>query len=55
VGGTPANDPDRADIRARLIEVTPGKEVVLEMTIGGSAKDPKVLSSFRSEYVPPRR
>ena len=40
------------DIRARLIEVTPDKEVVLDLRIGGEPGDPKALSVFRSEHVP---
>jgi len=51
-GGVPANEPDGADIRARLVEVTPQGEVVLDLRIGGEADDPKALSVFRSEFVP---
>jgi hypothetical protein len=53
-GGVPANEPDGADIRARLVEVTPQGEVVLDLRIGGEADDPKALSVFRSELVPHR-
>jgi hypothetical protein len=43
---------DTLDIRAQLIEVTPDKQVVLDVRIGGEAGDPKALSVFRSEFVP---
>src|SRR6185295_3745251 len=52
VGGKPANEPDGADIRARLIEVTPDNEVVFDLAIGGEPDDPKALSVFRSEFMP---
>ena len=63
ISGNPASGPDRfepgeaehrnaLDIRAQLIEVTPDKEVVLDLRIGGEAGDPKALSVFRSEFVP---
>jgi hypothetical protein len=52
VDGKPANEPNGADIRARLIEVTPEKEIVLDVLIGGGPDDPKALSIFRSEWVP---
>ena len=52
VGGKPAAEPDGADIRARLIEVTPDREVVLDLRIGGEPGDPGALSVFRSELVP---
>jgi arylsulfate sulfotransferase len=63
IGGKPASGPDRfepgeadqrdkLDICARLIEVTPEKEVVLDLQIGGGTNDPKALSVFRSEHVP---
>ena len=59
INGKPASGPDRfdpgeADLRdkidicARLIEVTPDNEIVLDLTVGGGADDPKVLSAFRS-------
>ena len=41
-----------AVIRARLIEVTPDKEIVLDLRIGGGPDDPKALSVFRSEFMP---
>lgn len=64
IDGKPVTGPDRVDpgqadlrekldICARLIEVTPDKDVVLDVWIGGGADDPKALSVFRSEYVPP--
>jgi hypothetical protein len=63
LGGRPASGPDRfepgeaeqrdaLDIRAQLIEVTPDKQVVLDLRIGGEPGDPKALSVFRSEFVP---
>ncbi len=51
VDGKPAGEPDRADIRARLIEVTPDKKIVLDLRIGGGPGDPKSLSVFRSELA----
>jgi hypothetical protein len=53
LAGKPANEPNGADIRARLVEVTSDKDIVLDLAIGGGADDPKVLSAFRSEHVPP--
>ena len=52
VEGKPTTEPNGADIRARLIEVTPDKEVVLDVRIGGGPSDPKALSVFRSEWAP---
>ncbi len=52
LNGKPANEPDGANNRARLIEVTPDNEIVLDMRIGGEPGDPKALSVFRSEFVP---
>ena len=52
IDGKPANEADRADIRARLIEVTSDKDAVLDLRIGGGPGDPKALSVFRSELVP---
>jgi hypothetical protein len=63
IGGRPASGPDRfeageevqrdkLDIYARLLEVTPDREIVLDMTIGGGPNDPKSLSAFRAEHVP---
>ena len=48
-----ANPHDRLDICARLVEVTPDKEVVLDLQIGGTPGDPKALSVFRSELIQP--
>ncbi|MPZ39006.1 MAG: hypothetical protein GEU95_13260 [Rhizobiales bacterium] len=64
IDGRPASGPDRfepgeveardkLDICARLIEVTPSREVVFDLQIGGGPDDPKALSVFRSEFVPP--
>jgi arylsulfate sulfotransferase len=47
-----ANADDRMHIRARLLEVTPDRQVVLDLRIGGEADDPRALSVFRSEQVP---
>jgi hypothetical protein len=52
VNGQPANESEGADVRARLIEVTPERDIVLDVAIGGGAGDARVLSSFRSEHVP---
>jgi arylsulfate sulfotransferase len=52
VDGKPASEPKGANVRARLIEVTCDKEMVLDLRIGGGANDPKVLSVFRSELAP---
>ena len=53
IDGVPTYD-NRADMcRARLIEVTPDKEVVFDMWIDGSNEIPPMpLSSFRAEHVP---
>jgi hypothetical protein len=53
IDGVATND-NRADMcRARLIEVTPDKEVVFDMWIDGSNEIPPMpLSSFRAEHVP---
>jgi hypothetical protein len=32
--------------------VTPEKEILLDVLIGGGPDDPKALSVFRSEWVP---
>jgi hypothetical protein len=53
IDGTPAEEPDGADICARLLEVTPDKEIVLDLRIGGGPDDPKALSVFRSEFMRP--
>jgi hypothetical protein len=49
--GKPSADSDRADIRARLIEVTPDNKVVLDLRVGGGVGDPRALSVFRSEWM----
>jgi hypothetical protein len=49
IDGQPIGEPDGAAVRARLIEVTPEREVVLDLAIGGEPGDPKALSVFRSE------
>jgi hypothetical protein len=36
----------------RLVEVTPDKDIVFDLRIGGGADDPRALSVFRSEFVP---
>jgi hypothetical protein len=51
IAGKPVGEPDGADTRARLIEVTPEKDVVLDVSIGGGAEEPKVMSVFRAEWV----
>jgi arylsulfate sulfotransferase len=53
LNGKSVNEPDGADIRARLIEVTPDNEIVLDLRIGGEPGAPRALSVFRSEFVPP--
>jgi arylsulfate sulfotransferase len=50
--GRPVSEPDGAEVRARLIEVTAEKEIVLDVRIGGGPNDAKALSAFRSELVP---
>lgn len=50
VDGRPAGEPEGADISARLIEVTPDKDTVFDLRIGGGPDDPKALSAFRSEW-----
>ena len=52
IAGLPVAEPDGADTRARLIEVTPEKDVVLDVSIGGGADDPKAMSVFRAELIP---
>lgn len=53
IDGVPTNDNRGGMCRARLIEVTPTKEIVFDMWIDGSEEEPPLpLSSFRSEYVP---
>lgn len=53
--GVPIEDPDSdTECRARLIEVTPAGEVVLDLAIGGESGDPKALSVFKAEHVADR-
>lgn len=51
--GKPWDGPDRTDIRARLVEVSPDNEIVLDLHIGGKLGDPRALSVFRSELYSP--
>lgn len=48
IDGKPAGRPGRTDICARLIEITPEREVVFDLWVGGGPGAPK-LSVFRSE------
>ena len=49
----PSSSPGKSFAQARLIEVTPGNEVVFDMWIDdSSAETPVPLSSFRSEFIP---
>jgi arylsulfate sulfotransferase len=50
IQGKPVGEPDGADICARLVEVTPENDVVLDLHVGGGPGDPKALSVFRSEW-----
>ena len=53
IDGQPSSDIGNAFAQARLIEVTPDKEIVFDMWIDGSAEaEPLPLSSFRAEHVP---
>jgi arylsulfate sulfotransferase len=53
IDGVPSSNNRGGFCRARLIELTPEKEIVFDMWIDGSAeKTPVSLSSFRSELVP---
>ena len=38
--------------RARLIEVTPDKDIVFDMWIEDTEPDPMPLSAFRAEHFP---
>ena len=52
IGGKPTSDNREGFCRARLMEVTPEKEIVFDMWIDGSGEKPPVsLSSFRAELV----
>jgi hypothetical protein len=51
--GVPARNSREGFCRARLMEVTPEKEIVFDMWIDSEGQDEAVpLSSFRSEFVP---
>ena len=63
IDGRPASEPDRFEpgeaeahdrmaIRAQILEVTPDRQIVLNLQIGGEAGNPRALSVFRSEHVP---
>ncbi|MBT4589929.1 MAG: hypothetical protein HON14_14200 [Rhodospirillaceae bacterium] len=50
--GKPAGVPTDSFAQARLIEITPNKEIVFDMWIDDSSgNDPQPLSSFRAEFV----
>ena len=52
IDGEATGDINNAFAQARLIEVTPKKEIVFEMWIDGSGEsEPLPLSSFRAEFV----
>jgi hypothetical protein len=61
--GHPASGPDRFEpceaeardrmaIRAQILEVTPDRQMALNLRIGVEAGNPRALSVFRSEHVP---
>lgn len=53
IDGVPTSDNRTGFCRARLMEVTPEKEIVFDMWIDGSNENPPLsLSSFRSEFLP---
>jgi hypothetical protein len=53
IDGVPTGNNNEGFCRARLMEVTPEKEIVFDMWIDSSGeKNPVPLSSFRSEFVP---
>lgn len=53
VDGVPTSDNTKGICRARLMEVTPEKEIVFDLWIDGTNEDPPLsLSSFRSEFLP---
>jgi hypothetical protein len=53
IDGVPSSDNRKGFCRARLMEVTPEKEIVFDMWIDGGNEDPPLsLSSFRSEHLP---
>jgi hypothetical protein len=52
IDGVPTSDNRKGFCRARLLEVTPEKEIVFDMWIDGSGENPALsLSSFRAEFV----
>jgi hypothetical protein len=52
IDGVPTSDNRKGFCRARLMEVTPEKEIVFDMWIDGSGENPALsLSSFRAEFV----
>lgn len=52
IDGIPSDNNREGFCRARLMELTPEKEVVFDMWIDASDDgDPMPLSSFRSEFV----
>jgi hypothetical protein len=50
VDGKPAARPGRTEIEARLIEVTPERNVVFDLRIGGGPDNREPFSVFRSEF-----
>ena len=53
IDGLPTGNNNEGFCRARLMEVTPEKEIVFDMWIDAGEENPPVpLSSFRSEFVP---
>jgi hypothetical protein len=52
IDGVPTSDIRKGFCRARLMEVTPEKEIVFDMWIDGSDENPALsLSSFRAEFL----
>jgi arylsulfate sulfotransferase len=53
IDGVPTSNNHEGFCRARLMEVTPEKEIVFDMWIDASDEDdPVPLSAFRSEFIP---
>ena len=53
IDGVPTSDNTKGICRARLMEITPEKDIVFDMWIDGTNEDPPLsLSSFRSEFLP---
>ena len=52
IDGQPVDEPDGAETRARLVEVTDDKRIVLDVEIGGREGDSRQLSVFRSTHIP---